>query len=117
MWLLRIVLCACVLTAALCASAQDSDRGHRLLVPNVMVSQDELANPHLYYPRVTERYIVPPGVLGPPPPVGSVRPGEFDPLDSTIITVIQATGAYGQMWVEILETFANAGHTWIIIPD
>ncbi len=117
MSLLRIILCACVLTAALGASAQDSDRGHKLLVPSVMVSQDELANPHLYYPRVTERYIVPPGVLGPPPPVGSVRPGEFDPLDSTLITVIGADQVYGPMWVDMVETYANAGHTWIIIPD
>ena len=102
--------------AGLSASAQEP--APRLLRPSVLPTEHELANPHLYYPRMAERYMAPPELYTPPPPEGSVRPGEFEDLDATIISVQGASGSYGDMWVEMVDTYANSGgHTWIIIAD
>ena len=70
------------------ASASAQEPVPRLLRTNVLPSEHELANPHLYYPSMTERYMAPPDLYGPPPPAVSVRPGEFEPLDPTLISVL-----------------------------
>jgi agmatine/peptidylarginine deiminase len=85
----------------------------RLLIPKAVVTADELANPHLYHPRYDNVYVPPPAYL-PPPPAGVVRPGEFEPMDSVIIAVMNYGPAFMDMWSEMVQVYRNAGHTWII---
>jgi agmatine/peptidylarginine deiminase len=80
----------------------------------VLPTADEIANPHLYHPRMSDRFVQPPPMWGPPPPAGSVRPGEFDPADSTVITIVNYNQEHLEMWVDMLEVYSQAGHTWII---
>jgi len=106
-------LLAVIVTVCQNASAQEPE-GRRLLKTNVVPTAHELANPDLYYPSVSERYVPPPPVWGAPPPLGSVRPGEFEPLDSTIISVVDASGDYGVMWRDMVDGLSDYGHVWII---
>jgi agmatine/peptidylarginine deiminase len=43
-----------------------------------------------------------------------VRPGEFAPMDSVMLTIINMGQDYEDMWTEMLEVFTQAGHAWII---
>jgi agmatine/peptidylarginine deiminase len=114
---MRIALVGAILLASFGAFADEQIPTAVRRPPKVFVTADELANPDLYYPRMEFEYAVPPNLYPPPPPEGSIRPGEFDPMDSTIITAINYGGPYLQMWVEMVATYSNAGHTWIIAHD
>lgn len=83
-------------------------------IPMVMLTSDEIANPHLYHPRQNWHYVEPPEYLPPPPPAGVVRPAEFEEMDSSIITIINYGSAYLDMWVEMLDVYSEAGHTYIV---
>ena len=97
------------------AQEREIDQGAPLLRSKVLVTAHELANPALYYPGVSERYVPPNAVYGAPPtPASIVRPGNFDQHDSTIITVLNASGVWGPMWRDMIEIYVNGGHTWII---
>ena len=88
-------------------------------MPKVYVTADELANPDLYYPRYENLdYTPPPIVALPPPPANQVvRPGEFEPLDSTIITIVAFDSDYYNMWVDMLSAYSKGGHTYIIVEN
>lgn len=105
----------------LCASAGASPNQEQALVrmriPHVIPTADELANPHLYHPyEGLARYIPRPFDM-PPPPENIVRPAEFDPMDSTIITVMNYGPAFIDMWVEMTRVFSAEAHTYIIARD
>jgi agmatine/peptidylarginine deiminase len=114
MKLANMALLVGIMAASLPVSADEQAPMPRPRKPMVMVTADELANPDLYYPRIGFEYVPPPIALPAPPPAGSLRPGEFEQMDSTIITVIGFNGAYEQMWTDMVDTYSNAGHTWII---
>jgi len=113
----RVFVVAAILLTASTAAAETPAPMEIKRLPRVLPTADEIANPDLYHPRVPFEYVPPPEVYGPPPPAGSVRPGEFDPMDSVVITVINQGPAFMDMWVEMLEVYSQAGHTWIIASE
>ncbi len=87
-------------------------------IPHVYVTADELANPDLYHPHYENAYNPPPASMLPPPPATAVtRPGEFEPMDSVIITAINYGGAFLQMWVDMMEAYTEAGHVYVIMES
>jgi agmatine deiminase len=80
-----------------------------------MLTTDELANPHLYHPRVTG-YVGPAFTL-PAPPAGVVRPAEFDEMDSVLITVMNYGTPFLDMWVDMVDVYRNAGRTYVVVNN
>jgi agmatine/peptidylarginine deiminase len=105
---LAIAICWCGV-----AGAETTAPRERLLPTRVLPTADELANPQLYHPRPPTSY-APPPYLPPPPPASIVRPGEFEQVDSTIVTVLNYGGDFMVMWREMIAALATAGHVWII---
>jgi agmatine/peptidylarginine deiminase len=86
-------------------------------IPHAFVTPDELANPQLYHPRLDREYL-PPQLPNPaPPPDGSIRPGEFDEMDSVIIAPLNYGASFVDMYEEMVVAYAAAGHVWIIASD
>lgn len=87
-------------------------------LPHAFVTADELANPDLYYPRYDFEYAPPMMDMLPPPPDNDVvRPGEFEPMDSSIIAIVNYGSEFLNMWVEMVEAYSTAGHTYIAIDS
>jgi agmatine/peptidylarginine deiminase len=104
-----------LLLAAAPAAVAEGDRApeRRLLIPKAFVTADELANPDLYRPRQDNVFMPAPSTL-PPPPAGVLRPGEFEPMDSVVISVLSYGSDFMAMWWQMVDVYRNAGHTWII---
>jgi agmatine/peptidylarginine deiminase len=85
----------------------------RLMIPKAFVTADELANPGLYHPRYSWSFTPSPAVYG-PPPAGVIRPGEFEPMDSVVIAVMNYGPDFMDMWVDMLDVYSQAGFTWIV---
>jgi agmatine/peptidylarginine deiminase len=110
LWTLIAALCLSAGTALAQPQAPTPARS----IPRALITSDELANPERYHPRRAPAVVPSPGDLPPPPPAGIVRPGEFEPADSTIFTVINYGPEYFPMWRDMIAAFAPVGHSWII---
>ncbi len=88
----------------------------RLRIPRVVPTVDELTNPHLYYPRANEQYIEPIEYSDTPPPPG-VRPGEFEEMDSVVITIKPYGDPFNTMWIRMLRAFVGGGHTYVVADE
>jgi len=116
----RLILVALVTASCVVANGARAEDGEQVpqpiqKIPAAYVTADELANPNLYYPRYDSEVYAPPPSLGPPPENPVTRPGEFEEMDSQIITVINYGPAYFPMWAEMMEAYQGGGHTWIIV--
>jgi agmatine deiminase len=106
------VLTLPLLLAASAPAVAQPEPAHKL-IPNVVPSVDELANPHLY--REFSELVEPVPFLGDPPPAGIRHPGEFEPMDATIISIVDwGSQDLIDMWVEMIDVYARAGFVWII---
>ncbi|MCP4678860.1 MAG: agmatine deiminase family protein [Deltaproteobacteria bacterium] len=103
----------CLLTVASFVGAEEQLPREVLRIPHVIPTADELSNPALYRPFYKSVYIPPRSVL-PPPPEDVVRPGEFDKMDATIISVLNYGPQYAKMWQEMIKIFAEEAYVWII---
>lgn len=102
--------CGALVLAAGPAAAQAP--AHKL-IPNVIPSADELANPELYR-DVTLGY-APPPVYAAPPPAGARHPGEFERSDATLMAIVDwGSEELLTMWVEMAGVYAQAGFVWIV---
>jgi len=87
-------------------------------LPKVIPTADEIANPDLYHPAFDFEYVAPPAsALPAPPPAGVVRPGEFEPADSVVITVLSYGAAFFPMWRDMVDAYSDVTHTYIITQD
>jgi agmatine/peptidylarginine deiminase len=87
-------------------------------LPKVIPTADEIANPELYHPVFNPDYVMPAAsALPAPPPAGVVRPGEFEPMDSVVITILGYGSAYYPMWRDMVAAFSGVTHTYIIIES
>ena len=84
-------------------------------LPMVIPTADEIANPELYHPAYSEEYVVPPPSLPAPPPAGVIRPGEFEPMDSLIITILNYGASFFPMWRDMVDSYSGVTHTYIVI--
>jgi agmatine/peptidylarginine deiminase len=105
-----------LLLAASAALAEPQGRvlQQRLKPTKVYVTADEIANPHLYYPRYDYHLFEPPPTYAPPPDNPVTRPGEFEEMDSVVIAVTGGGLKFFQMWGEMVAAYSTAGHTWIV---
>jgi len=81
-------------------------------IPGVLVTADEAANPQLYHPQAGAVF-EPPPALPTPPPDGSIRPGEFEEMDSVLIAPVDYGTEYLDMYEKMVVAYAAAGHVWI----
>jgi agmatine/peptidylarginine deiminase len=110
----RFCLAAWILFFSATTAARDDRRPAPIRrIPQVFVTADELANPHLYHPRPAGAYRPAPPPSG-PPPEGVLRPAEFEQIDSTVIAVLDYGDPFLQMWTGMVGAYSQAGHTWII---
>jgi agmatine/peptidylarginine deiminase len=86
-------------------------------MPHVMPTADEIANPHLYHQQFDYNTYSPPPSLGPPPDGPVVRPGEFEEMDSTLITPMTWSGDFSDMFTDMMYAFAFAGPVMIIATE
>jgi agmatine/peptidylarginine deiminase len=110
------LLTATVLFAAGSSRADDGEMvpAPRVRPTHVIPTADEIANPDLYHPQYDYAVYLPPPSLGPPPENPVTRPGEFEEMDATLLALVNYGGAYHQMWADMVEAFAEGGHTVII---
>jgi agmatine/peptidylarginine deiminase len=109
-----MLLFPALLLLSTAVAAEDGVPQPVLKIPHVYVTADEAANPHLYHPQYDHKPYEPPPSLGPPPEVPVRRPGEFEEMDSTLITPIDYGSAFVDMFVDMIYAFAFGGHIMIV---
>ncbi|MCK9463904.1 MAG: agmatine deiminase family protein [Proteobacteria bacterium] len=118
--LVSLVALACTLfgTSASAQGAPEEIPSSVRRPPRVLPTADEIANPWLYHPAYETEYAPPAAsALPAPPPTGVLRPGEFEPMDSALITVINYGGAYFPMWRDMIDAYSGVAHVYIIMDN